>query len=131
MNYEILEVLKDSLDLYKLYGELGWNKYLKLPKEQLNKAMENSWYVLYIYDGDQLIATGRMLSDGIINAYILGVGVHPSYQNKGLGEEVIQLLVQKGKKSNLNIQLFCKEDVKSYYEKQNFHCFASGMVYKG
>jgi ribosomal protein S18 acetylase RimI-like enzyme len=67
----------------------------------------------------------------LINAYILGVGVHPGYQNKGIGEEIIQLLVKKGKASDLNMQLFCKEDVKSYYEKQKFSCFAAGMVYRG
>jgi len=131
MDYEVLELPKKSSDLYKLYGELGWNKFLRLSEELLNKAMENSWYVIYVYDDEELIGTGRMLSDGIINAYILGVGVHPSYQNKGIGEEIIQLLVKKGKESNLNMQLFCKEDVKSYYEKQKFSCFAAGMVYRG
>jgi len=131
MDYEILEIFKDSSDIYNLYGELGWNKYLNLPKEQLNKAMENSWYVIYLYNEEQLIGTGRMLSDGIINAYILGVGVHPRYQNKRLGEKIIQLLLQKGKEANLNIQLFCKDDVKSYYEKQDFRCFSTGMIYKG
>jgi len=131
MDYEVLELPKKSSDLYKLYGELGWNKFLRLSEELLNKAMDNSWYVIYVYDDEDLIGTGRMLSDGIINAYILGVGVHPGYQNKGIGEEIIQLLVKKGKESNLNMQLFCKEDVKSYYEKQKFSCFAAGMVYRG
>ncbi|HKL42918.1 MAG TPA: GNAT family N-acetyltransferase [Clostridia bacterium] len=131
MNYEILEATKKSQDLYKLYSELGWNKFLRLSEKELNQAMQNSWYVIYIYDHETLIGTGRMLSDGIINAYILGVGVHPGYQNKGLGEEIIQLLVKKGKEARLNMQLFCKEDVKSYYEKQKFSCFAAGMVYRG
>lgn len=131
MDYEVVETLRNPSDLYKLYEELGWNKFLKLSEELLNQAMENSWYVIYLYDKDELIGTGRMLSDGIINAYILGVGVHPGYQNKGLGEEIIQILVKKGKESNLNMQLFCKEDVKSYYEKQKFSCFAAGMVYRG
>jgi hypothetical protein len=66
MDYEVLELPKKSSDLYKLYGELGWNKFLRLSEELLNKAMDNSWYVIYVYDDEDLVGTGRMLSDGII-----------------------------------------------------------------
>jgi hypothetical protein len=48
MDYEVPELPKKSSDLYKLYGELGWNKFLRLSKDLLNEAMDNSWYVIYM-----------------------------------------------------------------------------------
>ena len=33
-------------DLYCLYECLEWNSFLKLNKEQLAKAMEQSWHVM-------------------------------------------------------------------------------------
>ncbi|PIH02830.1 GNAT family acetyltransferase [Clostridium combesii] len=53
-------------DLHSLYEILGWNNFLRLNQDQLAKAMEQSWYVIYAYDGEKLVATGRVVSDGII-----------------------------------------------------------------
>jgi hypothetical protein len=63
-------------DLYNLYEHLGCNTFLKLNSEQSLKAMEHSYYSVYTYCGDDLIATGRIVSDGMINAYLCGLGVH-------------------------------------------------------
>lgn len=76
--------LKNELDLYKLYEELDWNDFLKLDASQLNQAMEQSWLVIYAYDGDNLVGTGRIVSDGIINAYLCGLGVSITFRNQGL-----------------------------------------------
>ncbi|AJE10242.1 hypothetical protein [Clostridium botulinum] len=54
-------------DLYALYENLGWNDFLKLSPEQLLIAMKQSWYSIYVYSGNKLVATGRIVSDGIIN----------------------------------------------------------------
>ncbi|MCQ6562856.1 GNAT family N-acetyltransferase [Paenibacillus mendelii] len=113
--------------IYELYENLHWNEFLQLNKDQLLTAMRQSWYVIYAYHGSRLIGTGRIVSDGIINAYLCGLGVHSDYRNKGIGSAITRLLVEYCKKDNLHIQFFCEKELVPYYESMNFEVFAVGM----
>lgn len=117
--------------LYDLYECEGWNDFLKLPKEVLHQAMVQSWCVMSAYHENRLIGTGRIISDGLINGYICGVIVHPSYRNQAIGKEIMRKLVEQGRKSNLYLQLFSEEKNISYYESIDFEEFAVGFKYKG
>lgn len=116
--------------IYELYEQLDWNKYLKLDAEQLSNAMKGSYYSIYAYSGDCLIATGRIISDGIINAYICGLGVLTQYRHNGIGTTIMELLTKKCKENNLHTQFFCEEHLVPFYEKMGFHQFATGMKNK-
>jgi len=113
--------------LYSLYEVLGWNDFLKLNKEQLVQAMAQSWHVIYAYDQEKLVGTGRVVSDGVINAYLCGLGVDPDYRKQGIGTEISRRLAEQCHRSNLHIQFFCEEDLVSYYTKMGFKVFAIGM----
>ncbi len=122
--------LPTERELFSLYECLGWNDFLQLSQEQLLKAMEQSWYSVYTYHQEKLIGTGRIVSDGIINAYLCGLGVDPNYRNKGIGTEISKRLVEYCKSSNLHIQFFCEEKLLTYYENMGFEVFAIGMKAK-
>ena len=119
--------LKNELDLYILYESMGWNAFLKLNERQLNQAMKRSWLVIYAYEGENLVGTGRIISDGTINAYLCGLGVLSAYRNQGIGTQISRKLVEACKKNNLHIQFFCEKHLVPYYEKQGFVEFAVGM----
>ncbi len=117
-------------DLYALYDHLGWNDALKLSPEQLLAAMKQSWYSIYAYRDKKLIATGRVVSDGITDAYICGLGVNSNFRGQGIGIEICRSLVEHCIDNNLHIQLFCEENLIPYYEKMGFEKFAMGMRVK-
>jgi hypothetical protein len=50
MKIKYITKLATQEDLYSLYENLEWNSFLQLKQEQLNKAMKQSWYVIYAYD---------------------------------------------------------------------------------
>jgi len=127
MDYEWLETEKRKGDLFLLYRSLGWQEVLNLEPSSLDQAMNNSWFVLYVYDQDRLIGTGRVISDGVINAYICGIGVEAAYRNRGIGTGILNRMVEKCTSKKLHIQLFCEEHLKSYYETKGFSVFAIGM----
>lgn len=113
--------------IFRLYERLQWNDFLQLDPQQLGIAMKQSWYSLYVYQDKELIGTGRVVSDGMINAYLCGVGVHPDYRHRGIGTEIIRRLVKKCQDSNLYIQFFCEEELLPFYEAFGFVPFAVGM----
>ncbi len=122
--------LPQEEDLYNLYEHLDWNKFLKLDSKQLLKAMKGSYYTVYAYSGDSLIATGRAISDGIINAYMCGIGVHYQYRHNGIATKIIDMITKYCKENNLHLQFFCEEHLVSFYEKMGFDKFAIGMKVK-
>lgn len=79
----------DFKKIYELYEKLGWNK-LNLTKDNLEKMYRQSWFVVYAYKEDKLIATGRIISDGVITGLICGVGVLPDYQSNGIGRSIVK-----------------------------------------
>lgn len=118
-------------EIYALYEHLQWNTYLGLTQEKLLKAMQQSYYAIYAYHEHQLIGTGRIISDGIINAYLCGLGVHPDYRGQGIGSAITRLLIESCSNHNLHLQFFCEEELVPYYEKLNFTVFAVGMKSAG
>ncbi|MCS0669883.1 GNAT family N-acetyltransferase [Cytobacillus firmus] len=122
--------IPDQDQLFQLYENDGWNEYLKLPKEKLHKAMEQSWLVISAYDGECLIGTGRIISDGVINAYLCGLIVDPDYRSQGIGKEMVRRLAEECSKARLHVQLLAEEEKAGYYEKLDFEVFTLGLKYK-
>ncbi|AOT72111.1 GNAT family N-acetyltransferase [Geosporobacter ferrireducens] len=127
MNIKYTTELLHNEDLYELYEISGWNHYLQLSSYELNKAMKQSFYVVYAYLDGMLIGTGRVISDGVINGYLCGLGVHPSYRSQGIGREITRRLLEKCEENKLHPQLFCEEKLVPYYEHFGLKVFAVGM----
>ncbi|GKU83128.1 GNAT family N-acetyltransferase [Niallia sp. NCCP-28] len=123
MDYIIKEELP-SFDLFAALHEASGlikNKKGNYTKEQLYTAAQNSWYCYSIYNGEQLIAFGRMISDGVYQALICDVMVDPGYQGKGLGKGIIEGLLQKCQETGIqSIQLFSAKGKKQFYQKLGF-----------
>lgn len=138
-SHENLETEYDEVDLiihtaapepdalYELYESLQWTQNLKITPETLMQSMSGSYRVVYAYADKKLVGTGRLISDGVINTYLCGVGVHPEFQGQGIGKAICETLISYGKANGLQIQLFCSEKLIPYYEALHFKKFAEGM----
>lgn len=111
-----------------LYESLNWNR-IGLTENEFKEMIAGSWYNLFIYDDTRLIATGRVISDGVITGLICGVGVHPDYQGQGIGREIVMRLVEKLQVNGIYPQLMCEETLIPFYEKIGFEKFTVGMNY--
>ncbi|WP_445486927.1 GNAT family N-acetyltransferase [Niallia sp. 03133] len=123
MSYTVI----DKLPIYDQFAELHQssgllkNKKGNYTQEQLYTAAKNSWYCLSIYDGEALIAFGRMISDGVYQALICDVMVDPAYQGNGLGKQIIEGLLHKCQQSGIqSIQLFSAKGKQQFYKKLGF-----------
>lgn len=119
--------LPQADELYELYDSVGWNDALKLPREVLHQAMVQSWSVVSVYHESKLVGTGRMISDGLVNAYLCGLVVDPAYQGAGLGSEMVRRLTARSQEHGLHLQLLCTEEKEGYYERLGFKRFTIGM----
>lgn len=119
---------------FPLFLSTGWNDEYNLTSAQLNEVIQKSYFAVCAYDGDALVGFGRIVSDGILYAMIYEMIVHPDYQGKGIGKEILNRLIKKCTDENIrDIQLFCAKGKRGFYESCGFiarHEDAPGMQLK-
>ena len=89
-------------DYFKLYKTTPWFKEYKLNAEDLYKSLQNSFIMVTAYDSDRLVGFGRIISDGIIHAYIVDVIIHPKYRGMGYGKYIRNELINKCRSFNIH-----------------------------
>ena len=74
---EFRECIPNIDDYYNLFITTGWNAEYNFTKNNLEKAINNSWYSVSIYDFDKLAGFGRVIADGVHHALIVDLIIHP------------------------------------------------------
>ncbi len=116
-----------------LFNTTGWNDKYQATIDELASALNNSWYNISAFEGDNLIGFGRLVSDGVLYAMIYDMIVMPTHQQQGIATQILQCLLEHCEQHNIrDIQLFSARGKQPFYEKRGFACRpegASGMVY--
>ena len=78
------------LQLYQFVSWLDGNE----TEETIKKMFFNSYAVASAYDTEtgRLAGFFRALSDGVGDAYMVDLLVHPSYRKRGIGQNLVKLL---------------------------------------
>lgn len=84
---------------------------------QLRLSFENSAVVAMAYDGARCIANGRMLSDGVGNAYVVDVWTHSAYRSQGIARAIMQMMIERVPGQHIYLQA---DDAVAFYKKLGF-----------
>ena len=104
-----------------LFETTGWNQSYRADADSLYRAISSSWYVLSAYDNDDLVGFGRVISDGVLYALICDLIVKPTYQEQGIGSQILEKLIEKCHQERMRvIWLFSARGTRSFYEKFGF-----------
>lgn len=93
---------------------------------KLERAYENSAFVLFVFDEEKLVGTARAISDLEYHAGIYDVAVLPEYQGQGLGRQMMEHLLAR-----LNVWrviLVCDPEVEGFYKKLGFEKMGGVMA---
>ncbi len=93
--------------------------------DQHRKAFQNSYAVVFVFHGDQMVGFGRAMSDGAYQAAIYDIVVIPAYQGKGIGKTIMDRLLQKI--APFNMILYANPGKEAFYEKMGFRFLKTGM----
>jgi GNAT superfamily N-acetyltransferase len=118
---------------YKISGKefndmrvgVGWKE---TNTEQLDKAIENSMAVIGIYEGDELVAMGRLVGDYYFKALLSDIIVKKEYQKRGYGRIVVTRLVEIAKDNMKEGDLLCIEGAPTYGNREFY--VKCGFKYK-
>ena len=93
----------------------------------LKTAYSNSMFRCLAFDGDRVIAAGRVVADGVDCSYLCDIVVHPAHQGAGLGKALIQKLIDLSR-GHRKIILYAVPGREPFYEKFGFRRMTTAMA---
>ena len=112
----------DLVELEQLLEAVGWSRR---PVRRVRKALANSLLKVGLWRHEpripRLVGFARCTGDGVFEATVWDVAVHPLYQGSGLGRQmmayVLEALEQMGTE---RVSLFADPGVVSFYQRQGW-----------
>ncbi len=129
-NYFVFSESKpfDLIELEQLLQAVGWGRR---PLRRVKRALDNSLLKVGLWQHDpkfpRLIGFARCTGDGIIDATIWDVAIHPVYQGFGLGKELMSYILQSLTRKEIErVYLFADPGVVSFYKRQGWQLEPKG-----
>jgi len=116
----------EPTDLQALLQHAPWARGRAI--EEIRIMLENTDYHFSAWDGKRLIGFARVLTDRIYRATLWDVVVHPDYQKRGVGEELMNRVLSHPVLSRVEKFWLNTRDKFGFYGKFGFVRSDQGMV---
>lgn len=112
----------DENEYNSLRKSVGWNE---LSSRQVERSLHHSSYFVAARHNGKAIGMARLVSDGGYIAYIADVIVLPEYQGRGIGNTMINMLMQHIQDNmcegeTVFVNLMAAKDKEPFYRKFGF-----------
>lgn len=122
---QVVLSLEREIDLVELEGicdAVGWSRR---PLRRVRKALQNSLLCVGLWRHHprlpRLIGFARCTGDGVIEATIWDVAVHPLYQGAGLGRQLMAYVLEELQELGVErVSLFADPGVVGFYASQGW-----------
>ena len=112
-------------DLADLRESVGWNRMENAYKNPLL----TSYYHIAVYEKETLIGYIDCVSNGVTDAYIQDLMIHPAYQGRGIGTALMKRMIDDLKEKHIYmISVVFEEKLKPFYEKFGFFTMLCGQM---
>ena len=92
--------------------------------EEYQRSHENSHTVIFGRSNGEFVANGRILSDGVCNAYLVDIWTASRHRRRGVGRELVRRLVSTA--PGQHVALFT-QDMEAFYMTLGFQPQRGGM----
>lgn len=95
--------------------------------EQYRLSFVNSTAAVLAFDGERIVGTARMLSDGVCNAYIIDVWTLHTYRKQGIARHMLEYLEEQAKGQHIALWT---DDAQIFYEHTGYDHSSSTLYEK-
>ena len=118
----------DLVELEQLLEAVGWSRR---PVRRVRKALTHSLLKVGLWRHDprvpRLVGFARCTGDGILEATVWDVAVHPLYQGNGLGKQMMTYVLDAlGSMGTERVSLFADPEVIHFYQRQGWELEPEG-----
>lgn len=117
-----LEYTISTDEFLEVVESVGWKTY---SKEQIDKALKNTMYMVKVTADDKLAGIGRVVGDYSIVCMLSDICVKPEFQGNGIGLKIVnelKRLIEEGVKvgEKMQIELTPTAGNEEFYKKAGF-----------
>ena len=104
---------------------VGWDGRI----EKYKRKIGNSYLWVTCFDNDVLIGYADVVSDGVDDAYIRDVIVHPDYQHRGIGSTLLSMIATRIRTDGIKmVHVIFEPSLEAFYKKAHFRIMSSGVI---
>jgi ribosomal protein S18 acetylase RimI-like enzyme len=108
----------DGVDWVQLKSDLAADRFDNgRTPDALRLSFARSQHVALARDGDRVVGTARLLSDGVCNAYMVDVWTLSAYRHQGIGSSMVRRLMGEVPGQHIGLQT---EDAQAFYLSLGF-----------
>ena len=125
MRYEFDAPVSD-VTLAALRQSVGWNR---MTDDLADDRLHNAFH-LCAFEGERLIGYAAVVSNGVTDAYIQDLMVHPDYQRQGVGQELMQYMLKRLRADGIYMVsvIYGDPELQRYYENFGFTTMLCGQM---
>lgn len=115
-----------AAELADLRESIGWNR---MARDLADPRLHNAFH-LCCFDGERLVGYVAVVSNGVTDAYIQDLMVHPDYQHQGIGRQLIQRTLDRLRADGIYMVSVIYGDaaLQRYYEDFGFTTMLCGQM---
>ena len=123
------QILRDrpvsQKEIESLRLAVGWDKM----EGKYQQILKNVYTYYTVHVKDELVGFISVLSDGVADALLFDLMVHPDHRKKGVGSELVKTAVRDLKSEEIKFiqTVFCKKD-EPFFEKIGFDILCAGII---
>lgn len=121
----MVELVEDKLDIDTYLKLREGVHFHKLSREQAQRGLDNSLYILVAYKDKKPVGMGRIVGDGAIICYVQDLIILPEAQREGIGGMILEKLKsfvvrQACEGTMVMFDLMCATGREEFYKKHGF-----------
>ncbi len=122
--YEYTPNLKAE-QVASLRESVGWDARV----EKFKKKLGNTYFCVACFKDDNLVGYLDVVSDGIDDAYIRDLVVHPDYQRRGIGLNLLNMVIKRAKSDGIKmVNIIFEPRLEKFYKRANFVIMSAGQI---
>jgi len=116
----------NGTEIEDLRVAVGWDRM----DGYYHRILPRSYTHFSVHDEDvRLVAFVNVISDGIADAYLVDLMVHPDYQGRGLGQALVTQAIENLRADGIRaIQVIFEPRLEPFYRACGFHIMQSGVI---
>ncbi len=104
---------------------VGW----EARKEKVQRIIGCTYLTAACFDGEQLVGFVDVISDGVDDAFIRNLLVHPRYQRKGIASKLLRITVEQIRADQIKtVNVLFEPELKALYRKAGFRMISGGII---
>jgi ribosomal protein S18 acetylase RimI-like enzyme len=113
------------LEIEDLRAAVGWERL----ENKYEKILANSYTHFTLRKDNRLVGFVNVISDGICDAFLVDLIVHPSAQRRGIARALVDAAIAALTADGIKcIQVTFDPELESFYRDCGFHIFRGGII---